>query len=177
MFTLILKCKKRLNICFSDVSGALSRHIREWWVLFSTTSDIKEFGAQNRRLSCDCGNCHSSAIITLKSVSFTLASWLWNIQNMLLHSWLCSSSTEIVTVNLRRPRVPALYAAPWLTEGSFTRRKFSTCGQILLVSVPENVWSTPLHLEATKKTQKSVSLSVISRFQRWSRSWTASKNR
>lgn len=63
--------------------------------LFLTASDIEEFDAQNLRVSCDCGNCHSSAIITLKSVSFTMPSWLLNIQNMLLHSWLCSSSTEI----------------------------------------------------------------------------------
>lgn len=41
----------------------------------------------------------------------------------------------------------AVYATPRLMGASFLLRNTSTWGQILLVSVPENVWRTPLHLE------------------------------
>lgn len=79
-------------------------------------------------------------------------------KNMLLHRftlWLYGVYWAVSAGKLRpflRLSVQALYATLWLTRESFLWRKASTCGQILLVSVPVKVCSTPLLLKSNEKT-------------------------
>lgn len=56
--------------------------------------------------------------------------------------------------------VLAFYATCSLTKESFLWRNTSTCGQILLVSVPEKVCRTPLLLEGRRKTELAFNVCV-----------------
>lgn len=92
----------------------------------------------------DCGGCHK--IKHKPAVGFSSPEW----SSHDLQMELFFHRKQLVTnpSSQAKPSTHlAVYATPRLMGASFLWRNASTWGQILLVSVPENVWSTPLHLE------------------------------
>ena len=143
---------------YSHIFKGTSWNEEKIFLLSNTITNIKGFNSPILRVFPPTAYVVLLLLPNTNCMSFLLFFWTCYhtdvSQKVSPDRWLCTKWFLLVNSN---PSCAVLiwffYETVRLTEESLLWRKASTCGQILLVSVPEKLCSTPLLLEGKRNTK------------------------